>query len=68
MKNILYLGYNAGSSGIHNLSGSGMRSAANEYVGSSGTGTFTQSGGTIMVTGGLSLGASNSPLDRPPPD
>ena len=42
----LYLGYNAGSSGTYNLSGSGVLAAFNEYVGNSGAGTFTQSGGT----------------------
>ena len=46
----LYLGYNAGSSGSYNLSGSGVLSAYDEYVGYSGTGTFTQSGGTNNVT------------------
>ena len=54
----LYLGYNSGSSGSYNLSGSGVLSAANEYVGYSGTGTLTQSGGTNNVSsaGGLYLG------------
>ena len=47
----LGLGYNAGSSGTYNLSGGGLLSAAqNEYVGYSGTGTFTQSGGTNIIT------------------
>ncbi len=41
----LYLGNNAGGSGTYSLSGSGLLSAWYEYVGSSGTGTFTQSGG-----------------------
>ncbi len=55
----LFLAYNAGSSGSYNLSGSGLLSASNEYVGYSGAGTFTQSGGTnntIPVSGGLYLG------------
>ena len=42
----LYLGFNAGSNGMYNLSGSGLLTAGSEYVGYSGTGTFTQSGGT----------------------
>jgi fibronectin-binding autotransporter adhesin len=51
----MYLGYNGGSSGGYSLSGNGVllatTSAANglEYVGYSGTGTFTQSGGTNTV-------------------
>ena len=45
----LYLGYNAGSSGMYNLSGNGQLSASyGESVGYSGTGTFTQSGGTTQ--------------------
>ena len=43
--NYLYLGNNAGSSGAFNLGG-GQLSAVYDYVGSSGTGSFTQSGGT----------------------
>ena len=42
----LYLGANAGSSGIYSLSGSGLVSSNATYVGYSGSGTFTQSGGT----------------------
>ena len=43
----LYLGYNAGSSGTYNLSGSGQLSPSfYQYVGYSGPGTFTQSGGS----------------------
>ena len=44
----LCLGYNAGSNGTYQLSGSGILTtyvSANETVGFSGTGTFTQSGG-----------------------
>lgn len=51
----LYLGSNAGGSGTYNLSG-GQLLCANcssnsptEYIGYSGTGTFTQSGGTNTV-------------------
>ncbi|MGA2256730.1 MAG: autotransporter-associated beta strand repeat-containing protein [Thermoguttaceae bacterium] len=42
----LYVGGNPGSRGSYNLSGSGLLSATAEYVGSGGTGTFTQTGGT----------------------
>src|SRR5208282_1292956 len=50
----LYLGYNAGGSGTYSLSG-GQLVASNEYAGSSGAGTFVQSGGTNSV-GTLYLG------------
>ena len=46
------LGCNSGSSGTYTLSGSGLLSAPYEYVGYSGTGTFTQSGGTNSISGG----------------
>ena len=52
----LYLGYNSGSSGTYNLSGSGLLSAPSEYIGYSGTGSFTQSGGTNTISGSLVLG------------
>jgi hypothetical protein len=45
----LYLGYNSGVIGSYTLSGNGYLSVSNtnnEYVGYSGTGTFTQNGGT----------------------
>jgi autotransporter-associated beta strand protein len=49
----LYLGYNAGSSGTYNLSGSGvMKTYYGEYVGYSGSGTFNQTGGTNGSEGG----------------
>ena len=58
----LYVGANAGGSGSYSLSGSGLLSANSEYVGSSGTGTFTQTGGTNNVNsyyaGSLTLGAN----------
>ena len=41
----LYLGSNVGSNATYSLSG-GSLSVPNEFVGYSGTGTFTQSGGT----------------------
>ena len=52
------LGAGSGGRGTYNLSGSGQLSAPVEYVGSSGTGTFTQSGGTNASGGGLYLGYS----------
>jgi hypothetical protein len=53
----LYLGYNSGSSGTYNLSGTGNLSPNfNEYIGYSGTGTFNQTGGTNTVKGALDLG------------
>ena len=45
-RSILYLGELIGSSGSYNLSGSGLLTATSEYIGYSGTGSFTQSGGT----------------------
>ena len=52
---MLYLGYNSGSTGTYNLSGTGQLSANWENIGYSGTGTFTQTGGTNSPTG-LSVG------------
>jgi autotransporter-associated beta strand protein len=59
----LALGYSSGASGTYDLSGTGSLSVAwDEYVGSTihesstGTGTFTQSGGTNTVSGDLHLG------------
>jgi autotransporter-associated beta strand protein len=50
------LGVLAGSSGAYNLSGSGQVSADYELVGFSGTGTFTQTGGTNTARSILDLG------------
>ncbi len=49
----LLLGYTIASNGTYNLSSSGQLSAPLEYVGYSGTGTFTQSGGTNTTGGGF---------------
>ena len=57
----IYLGYNPGSRGTYNLSGSGGLSAGNEYVGYNGTGVLTQSGGTNTVATALSLAGGSSP-------
>ncbi|MGP8049533.1 MAG: autotransporter domain-containing protein [Desulfobaccales bacterium] len=62
VNNNLELGQNAGASGSYTLSDSGSGSllsvAGNEYIGYSGTGTFTQSGGANTVTGILILAAN----------
>ena len=62
VNNNLELGQNAGASGSYTLSDPGSGSllsvAGNEYIGYSGTGTFTQSGGTNTVTGILILAAN----------
>ena len=68
----LYLGFNAGSSGIYTLSGGQLSPGENiepcyEYVGDYGTGSFTQSGGTnggsnsaIDLTLGYNIGSSGT--------
>ncbi len=48
--NALYLGENAGSSGSYALGGSGVLNASTEYLGYTGSGAFTQSGGTNAIT------------------
>ena len=50
----LYLGYNAGASGAYSLSGSGQLTAI-QYIGYSGSGSFTQSGGTNNVLAAQNL-------------
>ena len=52
----LYLAYAAGSSGTYNLSGSAVLSALSEYVGYSGTGSLSQSGGSNGMSGNLYMG------------
>ncbi len=52
----LYVGFQSGSTGTYNLSGSGTLSAASENIGHFGTGTFNQSGATNTVTDLLSVG------------
>ena len=56
----LYLGYNSASSGSYSLSDSGILFAGNEYTGYSGSGTFTQSGGTNTVTSVFALGGGGT--------
>ena len=52
----LLIGNGPGSSGSYALSGNGLISANNEYLGNSGSGSFTQSGGTHTVSNNLYLG------------
>ena len=51
----LYLGYNRGGNGTYSLSG-GTLSAYSQYVGYSGAGAFTQSGGTNNCAANFILG------------
>ena len=51
-----YLGYAPGSSGIYNLSDTGLLSIQNEFIGVDGVGIFHQTGGTHSVAL-LTLGA-----------
>ena len=44
--------------GTYNLTGGSLSVGGNEYSGNSGSGTFTNSGGTDTVTDNLSLGHS----------
>ena len=55
---VLWLGYESGSTGIYELQAGELTVANGEYVGFSGKGTFTQTGGTHSV-GGLYLGAGS---------
>ena len=54
--NVLYLGFNSGGSGTYNLSDPGILSTNTQYVGYSGTGSFTQSGGSNAISYALYLG------------
>jgi T5SS/PEP-CTERM-associated repeat protein len=52
-----FVGYNAGSTGTYNLSGTGeLLSYESEYIGYSGDGYFNQTGGAHGVIGSLYLG------------
>jgi T5SS/PEP-CTERM-associated repeat protein len=56
--NSLYIGDNSGATGFYTLSGTGSLSVSGyQYVGFSGTGTFTQTGGTNTVDDDLNVGA-----------
>lgn len=58
----LYIGYNTGSLGTYEISGAGLLTAAywednsNVWVGYSGTGCFTQTGGIVDLTTNLNIG------------
>jgi hypothetical protein len=54
------VGYGAGTTGSHTLTGTDTVSADYEYIGIYGTGAFTQSGGTNTITNRLSLGLVTS--------
>jgi T5SS/PEP-CTERM-associated repeat protein len=64
LNSCIYLGYNAGATGIYNLSGTGQIVATNnytwatvEYIGYSGTGVFNQTAGSnLMSISSLYLG------------
>lgn len=62
-ENSMYLGYSTGAAGSYNLSGTGLVSLlyGSQYLGFSGTGTFTQSGGTNALS---SLELSNNANSR----
>ena len=60
----VFLGYNSADSGTYNLSGTGQLSAPTQYVGYSGTGTFTQSAGTNTAYGNFYLGYNSAPAER----
>lgn len=54
------LGYNHNDAGTYSLSESGIVSAAFETIGMSGTGTFTQTGGSNSVSNTLWIGYNTS--------
>ena len=52
----LAVGYSVGSTGTYNLLGGSLSvSGGSEFIGDSGNGTFTQSGGTHSISSGLHL-------------
>jgi hypothetical protein len=56
----LYLGYQAGSRGTYDLSGTGILAVVgSEWVGKAGTGVFIQSGGKHRVTGTLTVASES---------
>jgi T5SS/PEP-CTERM-associated repeat protein len=53
----IFLGYNAGSNGIYNLSGTGeLNSGHDLYIGFGGAGTLNQNGGAVSTFENFSLG------------
>jgi len=68
-RGVLFLGYNANSTGTYNLSGGSLSAAGSnlpfgpqgdEYVGYSGVGIFNQTGGTNTVAASLDVPYGNS--------
>jgi autotransporter-associated beta strand protein len=49
-QNMVFLGYNSSGTGTYEISGSGQLLAKSLRIGGSGTGIFTQSGGTVTIT------------------
>ncbi|MGD0767930.1 MAG: hypothetical protein ABSB42_07005 [Tepidisphaeraceae bacterium] len=62
--NNLSLGDQTGGQGVYNLSSGNLNVAGNEIVGNSGTGTFTQSGGTNTAGANLFLGFSSGSVGQ----
>jgi len=61
----LYLGTYIGSDGTYNLSGTAeLTSTDQEIIGREGAGTFSQSGGTNVVNGGLMFGELSGSYGR----
>ena len=56
---ILRVGSASGSNGTYSLSGTGTLSARYEYIGSGGTGSFTQSAGTNRIGSYLHIGSGS---------
>jgi fibronectin-binding autotransporter adhesin len=59
----LFVGYNAGSNGTYNLGGGSLWCGGQEYIGSQGNGTFSQSGGystAAQIVLGSGVGSSGS--------
>jgi hypothetical protein len=54
----LIVGRSATGQGTYNLSGTGVLNAASETVGGFSAGRFTQTGGTHIVSGALTIGAN----------
>jgi hypothetical protein len=55
-----YYSYVDGLSGVYNLSGTGTLNAASEKIGTTGTGTFNQTGGSNTASGQIILGEETS--------
>jgi len=60
----LLVGYDYGSTGTYNLSGTSQLSAATELIAYRGNGTFNQNGGTNTISGNLRLSETASSPTR----